>query len=99
MGYCTKTSSKYHCLTCCRFVVYVNNEQKTTDVKANDGNWHHIVFTWSSNRGVWKIYIDGVKYDTGYGLAEGQVIQGRLRHSTTSLLGPLMKTLPLENDT
>ena len=86
MGCCTKTAfyCKYHCLTCCRFVVYVNNEQKTTDVKANDGNWHHIVFTWSSNRGVWKIYIDGVKYDTGYGLAEGQVIQGRPRPCTTS---------------
>lgn len=43
---------------------------------ANDGKWHHIVFTWSSNRGGWKIYKDGVTLDTGYGLAPGQVIKG-----------------------
>lgn len=62
--------------SCCRFVVYVNNQQKTTDVVANDGKWHHILFTWSSIRGAWKIYIDGVSFDTGYWLANGQTIKG-----------------------
>jgi hypothetical protein len=65
---------------CCRFVLYVNNEQRTTDVVANDGKWHHIVFTWSSVRGAWKIYIDGLAFDTGYRLASGQTIKGTEVH-------------------
>lgn len=56
----------------------MNNQQVSTDLSANDGEWHHIVFTWSSNRGGWKMYKDGVTFDTGYGLAPGQVIKGLL---------------------
>ncbi|XP_061166124.1 sushi, von Willebrand factor type A, EGF and pentraxin domain-containing protein 1-like [Saccostrea echinata] len=58
------------------FVLYVNNQQKTTDVIANDGKWHHLVFTWSSSHGAWKIYIDGVVWDSGFSFAAGHTIKG-----------------------
>lgn len=44
-------------------------EKVVTDVTANDGNWHHICFTWSSAQGVWALYKDGIKQDEGSGLA------------------------------
>ncbi|KAJ8305662.1 hypothetical protein KUTeg_016207 [Tegillarca granosa] len=58
------------------FVIYVNNQKISTDVIANDGRWHHIAFTWSSNRGTWRIYMDGVLEDSGYDFATGETIQG-----------------------
>ncbi|XP_021351273.1 sushi, von Willebrand factor type A, EGF and pentraxin domain-containing protein 1-like [Mizuhopecten yessoensis] len=58
------------------FVISVNNHQQVTDVYANDGVWHHIIVTWASNRGSWKIYKDGVVWDSGYDLAAGEVIAG-----------------------
>ncbi|XP_069128762.1 sushi, von Willebrand factor type A, EGF and pentraxin domain-containing protein 1-like [Argopecten irradians] len=58
------------------FVISVNNHQQVTDVYANDGVWHHIIVTWASNRGSWKIYKDGVVWDSGYDLAAGEIIAG-----------------------
>ena len=61
----------------CRFVFKVNNQEKITDVTANeDGRWHHICVTWSSDEGQWQIYKDGELADEGDGLAVGTDIEG-----------------------
>lgn len=59
------------------FVFYVNQEQKVTDVSANDGLWHHVVLTWSSVRGNWKIYVDGLLNDSGFDLSTARPIPGK----------------------
>ncbi|XP_053395851.1 sushi, von Willebrand factor type A, EGF and pentraxin domain-containing protein 1-like [Mercenaria mercenaria] len=58
------------------FVFYVNGDKVTTTVSANDGIWHHVCVLWSSNRGSWKIYMDGIPMDSGRKLANGQTIKG-----------------------
>ncbi len=59
------------------FVLYVNGEDKVTDVSVNDGKWHHIAVTWQSEGGAWKIFTDGDLSDQGSGLAAGSIINGR----------------------
>ncbi|XP_064626004.1 sushi, von Willebrand factor type A, EGF and pentraxin domain-containing protein 1-like [Lineus longissimus] len=58
------------------FVLYVNGKKVITDVATNDGLWHHVVATWSSNGGRWQIYIDGELREAGVGLAKDTVIPG-----------------------
>ncbi|KAK4305073.1 hypothetical protein Pmani_023017 [Petrolisthes manimaculis] len=58
------------------FVVYVNGEKRITDVRANDGLWHHVCVTWTSNNGSWAIYLDAEMRDGGSGLANGTSIDG-----------------------
>ncbi|KAL4236643.1 biological adhesion [Mactra antiquata] len=58
------------------FVFYVNGEKKTTTIRANSGEWNHICVLWTSNRGSWKIYRNGVPEDSGRNLANGQIIKG-----------------------
>ena len=48
-----------------------------TDVSVNDGMWHHIVVTWQSRGGTWKVYVNGELDDHGAGLAEGTMIEGQ----------------------
>ena len=50
-----------------------------TDIDANDGTWHHVLVTWSSNRGAWKMYKNALLWDQGYNLAAGETIKGDLR--------------------
>ena len=59
------------------FTLYVNGENKVTDVEAADGRWHHIVVTWASPHGHWEFYKDGRLEDEGDGLAKGAVIEGK----------------------
>ena len=63
-------------LTMIRFVVYVNGDKQITDVRTNDGLWHHVCVTWTSAEGAWAIYLDGILRDHGTGLANGTSIQG-----------------------
>ncbi|KAK6179269.1 hypothetical protein SNE40_011671 [Patella caerulea] len=58
------------------FAIYVNQEKRVTDLIANDDLWHHIVVTWSSNRGSWKIYQNGLIVDSGWDLSTGKPVQG-----------------------
>ncbi|KAK3090083.1 hypothetical protein FSP39_009008 [Pinctada imbricata] len=58
------------------FVIYINDKSAVTDVEANDGEWHHVVFTWSANRGAWKIYFDSLSWDSGENLAAYETIKG-----------------------
>ncbi|XP_060574827.1 LOW QUALITY PROTEIN: sushi, von Willebrand factor type A, EGF and pentraxin domain-containing protein 1-like [Ruditapes philippinarum] len=58
------------------FAFYVNGEKRTTTAKANTGNWHHVCVMWESNRGQWKLYMDGIPMDSGRRLSNGQTIKG-----------------------
>ncbi|EDO33186.1 predicted protein, partial [Nematostella vectensis] len=48
-----------------------------------DGNWHHIVFTWSAAVGEWRVFIDGAlsgqgsSYATGYSISSGHFTVGQ----------------------
>lgn len=46
-----------------------------TDVTANDGVWHMICTSWSSETGSWEVYKDGQLVDSGSGLAAGQSVE------------------------
>ena len=59
------------------FVLKINGEEKVTDVSVNDEMWHHIVVTWQSRGGAWKVYVNGELNDQGTGLAEGTIIEGQ----------------------
>lgn len=59
-------------------MLYVNGEKVITDVTANDDHWHFICVSWSSAKGQWKIYKDGLLNDEGQNLASGSLIPGKL---------------------
>lgn len=61
-----------------RFVVYINGERVVTDVSANDGLWHLVCLLWSSQDGSWCLYKDGVKAESGEGLATKTSIPGKI---------------------
>jgi hypothetical protein len=54
----------------------VNQESRVTDVAPNDGYWHHVVITWSSIRGNWKLYVDGLLNDSGFDLSTAKPVPG-----------------------
>ncbi|XP_076814212.1 sushi, von Willebrand factor type A, EGF and pentraxin domain-containing protein 1-like isoform X2 [Clavelina lepadiformis] len=57
--------------------LYVNGEAVVTDSrKLNDGRWYHVVVTWTSEGGQWKIYINRILEVEGEGLQAGTVIPG-----------------------
>ncbi|XP_018392761.1 PREDICTED: sushi, von Willebrand factor type A, EGF and pentraxin domain-containing protein 1-like [Cyphomyrmex costatus] len=56
-------------------VLYINGEKIVTDIKVNDGNWHFLCVTWESDRGSWRIFVDGILKDSGVGLAQEAVVQ------------------------
>ncbi|XP_076145380.1 sushi, von Willebrand factor type A, EGF and pentraxin domain-containing protein 1 isoform X2 [Alosa pseudoharengus] len=59
------------------WVLYVNGKERITDCPAvNDGLWHHIGVSWSSEDGDWRVYIDGSPSDGGKGLSVGTFIPG-----------------------
>ena len=39
-----------------------------SDDAINDGNWHHVTYTFSSSKGEAKLYLDGVEVDSASGL-------------------------------
>ncbi|CAG5134438.1 unnamed protein product, partial [Candidula unifasciata] len=55
----------------------INGEEVSIALSLNDGQWHHVVLTWSSLRGDWKIYVDGVLKDQGYNLSTAKPIPGK----------------------
>ncbi|XP_055886163.1 sushi, von Willebrand factor type A, EGF and pentraxin domain-containing protein 1-like [Biomphalaria glabrata] len=55
----------------------INNEQRIMNTKVNDGAWHHVVFTWSYNRGNWKLFVDGILKDEGFDLSTQKPIPGK----------------------
>lgn len=55
--------------------LYINADQRSTGVSANDGQWHQICATWENANGEWKLYKDGNMEKTGTGFKTGYVIQ------------------------
>lgn len=64
------------CKYCCRLVLYVNGERVVTDVKINDDYWHFLCVAWESERGSWRVSVDGILKDSGVALAQGTVVRG-----------------------
>lgn len=58
------------------FVLYVNGKIQHTDVTADDGNWHHIATTWTSEKGAWQVFKDGLKVTSGTGMVPDSTIEG-----------------------
>ena len=58
------------------FVIYVNNDRAFSDVSVNDGQWHHVVVTWTSSGGAWSLYKGGQVAVSGTGLQSGGTING-----------------------
>lgn len=46
------------------------------NVAVNDGKWHSVCCTWSSQKGEYKIYKDGKMVNQGVNLKSGQTIKG-----------------------
>ncbi|XP_012938062.1 sushi, von Willebrand factor type A, EGF and pentraxin domain-containing protein 1 [Aplysia californica] len=55
----------------------INGETMSIGQPLNDGQWHHVVLTWSSYRGDWKAYVDGLLRDQGYNLSTSKPIPGK----------------------
>lgn len=45
-----------------------------TGTSVNDGNWHHVAYTWNSTEGIARIFIDGVASGAVSGLQQGNTI-------------------------
>ena len=57
-------------------VLYVAGNYVVTDLQANDGFWHFICVTWQSLDGQWEVFLDGVLFSNGTGLASNNKIKG-----------------------
>ncbi|XP_078375556.1 uncharacterized protein LOC144658924 [Oculina patagonica] len=40
-------------------LIFMETETRSTDMSINDGQWHHMCFTWTSSTGQWQAYKDG----------------------------------------
>ncbi|CAL1545258.1 unnamed protein product, partial [Lymnaea stagnalis] len=58
-------------------VLMVSGEQRNVGVNLTDGVWHHVALSWSSFRGGWKAYVDGILIDEGSDLSTGKTIPGK----------------------
>lgn len=56
--------------------IYINDKPVFTNLKLNDGKWHHVVFTWSSKDGVWNLYENGSLVASGDDLETNGQIPG-----------------------
>lgn len=54
----------------------MNDETVSIGSKLNDGLWHHVALMWSSNKGDWKFYVDGVLRDQAYDVSTSKPIPG-----------------------
>ena len=43
---------------------------------ANDGQWHHVCFSWTNSDGSWKVYKDGEEKDSDRNFQTGYTIKG-----------------------
>ena len=53
--------------------VGLDGQETVTRVALNDGRWHQVVYTWSSDAGKWRVFIDGWIREFG-SLKKGMVI-------------------------
>ena len=55
------------------FLLTIMGKTTETKVSVNDGGWHHVAVTWSSNTGSYASYQDGIKMNEGSGFQAKQV--------------------------
>ena len=59
------------------FIIFINNQTVSTDLRVNDGQWHHVAVTWESAGGTWHAYKDGVNTkSSSEPFQQGEVITG-----------------------
>eukprot|EP00118_Oscarella_pearsei_P016356 m.155183 g.155183 ORF g.155183 m.155183 type:complete len:2420 (+) comp38660_c0_seq5:905-8164(+) len=58
------------------FVIFVNDQRAFSDIKVNDGAWHHVAVTWTSSGGNWQFFRDSRLIVSGSGLKPGGTILG-----------------------
>ncbi|XP_077978220.1 uncharacterized protein LOC144433736 [Glandiceps talaboti] len=46
-----------------------------TNIAINDGMWHHVCVTWSSDKGDWELYVDGTLIASDDKLSKGKTIR------------------------
>ncbi|XP_070535677.1 uncharacterized protein [Ptychodera flava] len=54
----------------------INQWGAQTSKKVDDGSWHYLCVTWSSDGGIYKLYDQGTLQHSGSGLASGKTIKG-----------------------
>ncbi|KRT85211.1 EGF domain-containing protein, partial [Oryctes borbonicus] len=57
-------------------VFYINNKKIYSDIQLNDGFWHNFCFTWDSEDGNYRIYVDGKVIQQGENFAKGELLEG-----------------------
>jgi CUB/sushi domain-containing protein len=60
-----------------RLTLHVNDDQKSSFIFIDDTDWHHLVVTWSSQVGVWQLFVDGVMEAGDSGWMADAFILGR----------------------
>lgn len=59
-------------------ISYFDNLQKLDiQLPINDGHWHHVCYTWSSQSGHWSLYRDGNVITEREGYGQGQQMPER----------------------
>ena len=57
------------------FIMVIMGKEIESGVSVNDGNWHHVAFSWSSGTGSFAAYQDGLKISQTVEFQKGQVLQ------------------------
>ena len=57
--------------------------QRNANVGLDDGDWHHVCFTWSGRNGDYEFYKDGVSVGSGTGMNVG----GKISSGGTTVIG------------
>lgn len=66
----------------------------TPPLKINDGNWHHVIFTWISYDGAWNVTVDSIRLDGGANYAEGLRMPQYGAVALGAKFGDRMKAVP-----
>eukprot|EP00795_Rhopilema_esculentum_P000716 gene716-10430_t len=56
------------------FIMVIMGKEIESGVSVNDGNWHHVAFSWSSGTGSFAAYQDGLKISESVEFQKGQKI-------------------------
>ncbi|XP_055850418.1 sushi, von Willebrand factor type A, EGF and pentraxin domain-containing protein 1-like, partial [Episyrphus balteatus] len=77
LSYATKDNDNAFTLTdYSGFVLYVNGNSSGSDIVANDGEWHFLCASWTSENGYYELFFDGRLEHAGMNLSAGQHIPG-----------------------
>lgn len=60
-----------------RLIVYVNDREIVIHLYIDDEEWHYLVVTWSSQVGVWQVFVDGVMEAGDAGFMPDELLIGK----------------------